>query len=44
MLATVLSGAVQGVDACSVEIELTAGHGDPQEVTVGLPGSIDVCE
>jgi magnesium chelatase family protein len=31
------SGAVQGVDAYSVEIEVNAGHGDPQVVTVGLP-------
>ncbi len=37
MLATVFSGAVQGVDAYSVEIEVNAGHGDPQVVTVGLP-------
>ena len=37
MLATVFSGAVQGVDAYAVEIEVNAGHGDPQVVTVGLP-------
>ena len=37
MLSTVFSGAVQGVDAYSVEIEVNAGHGDPQVVTVGLP-------
>ncbi len=37
MLATVFSGAVQGVDAFTVEIEVNAGHGDPQVVTVGLP-------
>lgn len=37
MLATVYSGAVQGVDAYGVEIEVNAGHGDPQVVTVGLP-------
>jgi len=37
MLATVYSGAVQGVDAYAVEIEVNAGHGDPQVVTVGLP-------
>lgn len=37
MLATVFSGAIQGVDACAIEIEVNAGHGDPQVVTVGLP-------
>jgi len=37
MLATVFSGAVQGVDAYPVEIEVNAGHGDPQIVIVGLP-------
>jgi len=37
MLSTVYSGAVQGVDAYQVEIEVNAGHGDPQVVTVGLP-------
>ena len=37
MLATVYSGAVYGVDAYSVEIEVNAGHGDPQTVIVGLP-------
>jgi len=37
MLSTVYSGAVQGVDAFTVEIEVNAGHGDPQVVTVGLP-------
>jgi magnesium chelatase family protein len=37
MLATVFSGAVQGVEAYTVEIEVNAGHGDPQVVTVGLP-------
>ncbi len=37
MLATVYSGAVQGVEAYTVEIEVNAGHGDPQVVTVGLP-------
>ena len=33
----VYSGVVQGVDARSVEIEVNAGHGDPQIVIVGLP-------
>ena len=37
MLSTVYSGAVQGVEAYTVEIEVNAGHGDPQVVTVGLP-------
>lgn len=37
MLATVFSGAVQGVDAYAVEIEVNVGPGDPQVVTVGLP-------
>ena len=37
MLAKVLSGAVYGVDAYTVEIEVNAGHGDPAVVIVGLP-------
>lgn len=37
MLSKVYSGAVQGVEAYAVEIEVNAGHGDPQVVTVGLP-------
>ena len=37
MLAQVFSGAVYGVDAYPVEIEVNAGHGDPQTVIVGLP-------
>ncbi|MFC1499047.1 YifB family Mg chelatase-like AAA ATPase [Verrucomicrobiota bacterium] len=37
MLATVYSGAVYGVDAYSVEIEVNAGRGDPSIVIVGLP-------
>lgn len=37
MLSTVYSGAVYGVDAYCVEIEVNAGHGDPQVVIVGLP-------
>ncbi|MFH0880525.1 MAG: YifB family Mg chelatase-like AAA ATPase [Lentisphaerota bacterium] len=37
MLAKVFSGAVYGVDAFAVEIEVHAGHGDPQTVIVGLP-------
>jgi magnesium chelatase family protein len=37
MLAKAFSGAVYGVDAYAVEIEVNAGHGDPQTVIVGLP-------
>ena len=37
MLAQVYSGAVFGVDAYSVEIEVNAGSGDPAIVIVGLP-------
>jgi len=37
MLACVYSGAVYGVNAFSVEIEVSAGRGDPSVVIVGLP-------
>ncbi len=37
MLAKVFSGAVYGVDAYQVEIEVNAGHGDPKTIVVGLP-------
>jgi magnesium chelatase family protein len=37
MLAKVFSGAVFGVDAYEVEIEVNAGHGEPKVVVVGLP-------
>ncbi len=37
MLARVYSGAVYGVDAYTVEIEVDAGRGDPSTVIVGLP-------
>ena len=37
MLARVMSAAVHGVDAYSIEIEVNAGHGDPQIVIMGLP-------
>jgi magnesium chelatase family protein len=37
MLARVYSGAVYGVDAYAVEIEVNAGFGDPSVVIVGLP-------
>ncbi|HMP90305.1 MAG TPA: YifB family Mg chelatase-like AAA ATPase [Kiritimatiellia bacterium] len=37
MLAKIFSGAVYGVDAYPVEIEVNAGHGDTKVVVVGLP-------
>ena len=37
MLSKVWSGAVYGVDAYPVEIEVNAGHGDPKVIIVGLP-------
>jgi magnesium chelatase family protein len=37
MLSRVFSGAVYGVDAYVVEIEVNAGYGDPSVVIVGLP-------
>ncbi|HOW96816.1 MAG TPA: YifB family Mg chelatase-like AAA ATPase [Kiritimatiellia bacterium] len=37
MLARVRSGAVLGVDAFAVEIEVHAGRGDPATIVVGLP-------
>ncbi|MDY0144634.1 MAG: YifB family Mg chelatase-like AAA ATPase [Kiritimatiellia bacterium] len=37
MLAKVYSGAVFGVDAYEVEIEVNSGHGEPKVVVVGLP-------
>ena len=37
MLAKVCSGAVFGVDAYEIEIEVNAGHGEPKVVVVGLP-------
>jgi magnesium chelatase family protein len=37
VLAKVFSGAVFGVDAYTVEIEVNAGHGSPDTVIVGLP-------
>ncbi len=36
-LAKVLSGGVYGVDAFKMEIEVNAGHGDPNIFIVGLP-------
>ena len=37
MLSQINSGAVSGVDARGVEIEVNAGHGEPKVVIVGLP-------
>ena len=37
MLTKVFSGAVYGVDAFPVEIEVNAGRGEPKVVVVGLP-------
>jgi len=37
MLAKVHSGAVYGIDAYPVEIEINEVRGDPQTVIVGLP-------
>lgn len=37
MLAKIFSGAVLGVEAYAVEIEVNAGHGDPDTIIVGLP-------
>ncbi|MBU0677878.1 MAG: YifB family Mg chelatase-like AAA ATPase [Verrucomicrobia bacterium] len=37
MLAQVYSGAVYGVDAYRVDIEVNAGHGEPKVIIVGLP-------
>ena len=43
MLAQVHSGAVYGVDAYAVEIEVNTGRGDPQTVIVGLPDALRPC-
>lgn len=37
MLSQINSGAVSGIDAYAVEIEVNAGHGEPKVVVVGLP-------
>lgn len=37
MLAKIYSGAVYGVDAYPVEIEVNTGHGEPKIIIVGLP-------
>jgi len=40
MLAKVHSGAVYGIDAYPVEIEVNEGRGDPQTIIVGLPDAL----
>ena len=40
MLSTVYSGAVHGVDAYPVEIEVNAGYGEFATVIVGLPDTV----
>src|ERR1700749_5122684 len=37
MLARVLSAAVNGIEACPVEVEVNSGWGDTKIVIVGLP-------
>ncbi len=37
MLTKVFSAALRGVEACEVEVEVNAGHGDPMVIVVGLP-------
>ena len=37
MLAQINSGAVVGIEAFPIEIEVNAGHGEPKVVIVGLP-------
>ena len=37
MLSQINSGAVVGIEAFPIEIEVNAGHGDPKVVIVGLP-------
>ena len=37
MLSKIHSGAVYGVDACEIEIEVNQGYGEPKTVVVGLP-------
>ena len=37
MLATILSGALVGIDGLLVEVEIDAAFGLPQFTTVGLP-------
>jgi len=38
-----ISGAVYGVDAYSVEIEVKAGHGDPKMLMIGPLGMVLKC-
>ena len=37
MLALLHSGAVRGVDATEIDLEVNIGHGDPHVTVVGLP-------
>ena len=37
MLSQINSGAVVGIEAFPIEIEVNAGHGEPKVVIVGLP-------
>ena len=37
MLAEIYSGALTGIEAYAVSIEVNAGHGEPRTVVVGLP-------
>jgi len=37
MLSKINSGAVSGIDAYPIEIEVNAGYGDPKVIIVGLP-------
>jgi magnesium chelatase family protein len=37
MLAEIHSGALTGIEAYAVSIEVNAGHGEPKTVVVGLP-------
>ena len=37
MLAEIYSGALTGIEAYAVSIEVNAGHGEPRTVAVGLP-------
>ena len=37
MLAKVCSAAMNGIDACPVEVEVDSGHGETYMIIVGLP-------
>ena len=40
MLAEIYSGALTGIEAYAVSIEVNAGHGEPRTVVVGLPDAV----